>query len=143
MSSTSTGYTTISSSNLQLIIDALGDYGDKMGIDFSNNPFAAELQRCDNPDAILGLLRERENAFINFREGNRSLINCFSPAIRVLHSFSATFAEAVSLVSCSTPVLSFVLCEGFPSTSPALSSSKGYLHRSRRTPRCTSIQRCP
>jgi hypothetical protein len=108
MSSASTGHSTISSSNLRLIIDALGDYADQMGIDFSKNPFAAELQRCNTPDAILELLRERENAFIKFRERNRTLINCFSPAVQVLHAFSATFGEAVSLVSCPTAVLLFI-----------------------------------
>ena len=102
MSSGSTQHTTVSTFNLQLIIDALGDYTDKMGIDFSNNPFAAEIQRCDNPDAILQLLREREKAFIKFRETNRTLVNCFSPAVQVLHVFSATFGEALSLVSCAT-----------------------------------------
>jgi hypothetical protein len=112
MSSPSTGVTghpTISSSNLQLIIDALGDYADRMGIDFSTNPFAAELQRCNTPDAILRLLRQRENAFIRFRESNRTLINCFSPAVQVLHAFSATFGEAVSLVSYTPPLLLLAL----------------------------------
>jgi hypothetical protein len=108
MSSPSTGHATISSSNLQLIVDALGDYADRMGIDFSKNPFAAELQLCNTPDAILQLLREREKAFIKFRDRNRTLINCFSPAVQVLHAFSATFGEAVGVVSCASPVLLFV-----------------------------------
>jgi hypothetical protein len=108
MSSASTGHATISSANLQLIIDALGDYADRMGIDFSKNPLAAVLQRCNTPAAILQLLREREKAFIKFRDRNRTLINCFRPAVQVLHAFSATFGEAVGVVSRASPVLFFV-----------------------------------
>ena len=104
----STGHTTISPPNLQLIIDALGDYACRMGINFSQNPFAEELQRSNTPDAILELLQEREKEFINFREGNRTLINCFSPAVRVLHVFSGKLGDAVSLVSCTIPILFFV-----------------------------------
>jgi hypothetical protein len=103
----STGHTTISP-NLQLIVDALADYAHQMGIDFSQNPFAKELQRFNTPDDILKLLQEREKAFIRFREGNRTLINCFSPAVRVLHAFSGTLGEAISLVSCTALVLLFV-----------------------------------
>jgi len=104
----STGHTTLSRSDLQSITDALGDYARRMGIDFSQNPFADELQRSNTPNAILELLQEREKAFINYRDGNRTLINCFSPAVRVLHVFSGKLGDAVSLVSCTIPVLLFV-----------------------------------
>jgi hypothetical protein len=104
----STEHTTISPSNLQLIIDALGDYARRMGIDFAQNPFAEEIKRTNTPDGILNLLQERENAFIKFRNRNRTLINCFSPAVRVLHIFSGKLGDAVSLVSFTTHFLFFV-----------------------------------
>jgi hypothetical protein len=93
----STEHTTISPSNLQLIIDALGDYAHRMGIDFAQNPFADELQRTNTPNGILNLLQQRENAFIQYRNRNQTLINCFSPAVRVLHVFSEKLGDVVSL----------------------------------------------
>jgi hypothetical protein len=110
MSSESTGHTTIanseSPSNFQLIIDALADYADQTGIDLSQNPFALRLQLVNTPNDILELLQEREKAFIKYREGNRfnrTLINCISPAVQVLHAFSGTLGEAVSLVRPTSP----------------------------------------
>jgi len=99
-----TEHTTISPSNLQLIIDALGDYARRMGIDFTQNSFAEELQRTNTPNDILKLLQQREEAFIKFRNRNRTLINCFSPAVPVLHIFSQKLGDAVSLVSFKAPL---------------------------------------
>jgi len=86
-----------SSSTFQLIIDALIDYSEKTGVDLANNPFADKLQLSKSPDDILQLLQERENTFKEYRKRNRTLINCLSPAVRVLHAFSATLGEALSL----------------------------------------------
>jgi hypothetical protein len=104
----STQHTTISPSNLQLIIDALGDYAGRMGIDFAQNPFAEELQRTNTPNDILNLLRQREKAFVQYRNTNRTLINCFSPAVRVLQIFSGKLGDVVGLVSSITRLLFFV-----------------------------------
>jgi len=90
---------TVSPSTFQSIVDALIDYSEKTGIDLANNPFADKLQLSNSPDDILQLLQERENAFKQYRNRNRTLIRCLSPAVRVLHAFSATLGEAVSLVS--------------------------------------------
>ena len=95
----STEQTTVSPSNLQLINDALHDYARRMGIDFAQNPFADELRRSKTPTEILNLLQEREKAFVKYRNRNRTLINCLSPVVRVLHRFSGTLGAAVSLVS--------------------------------------------
>jgi hypothetical protein len=105
----STEHTTISPSNLQLIIDSLGDYAHRMGIDFAQNPFAGELQRTNTPNDILNLLQEREKAFLQYRDRNRTLINCLSPAVRVLHIFSEKLCDAVSLVSFKTCFYSCVI----------------------------------
>jgi hypothetical protein len=90
---------TFPTSNIQLITDALVDYTNITGIDLSKNPFAAAIKRADSPGAILELLQEREKAFKDYREGNRTLIGCLSPAVNVIQAFSGILGEAVSLVS--------------------------------------------
>jgi hypothetical protein len=122
LSMSSTEHTTISPSNLELIIDALGDYTLRMGIDFSQNTFVEELQRTNTPNDILNLLQQREEAFIQYRNRNRTLINCFSPAVRVLHIFSEKLGDMVNLVSFAIPFLFSFRCDRFDSTlvSPSL-----------------------
>jgi hypothetical protein len=90
---------TSSTSNIQLITDALVDYANITGIDLSKNPFAAAIERANSPGAILELLQEREKAFKDYREGNQRLISCLSPAVNVIQAFSGILSEAVSLVS--------------------------------------------
>ena len=92
-------HTTISHPYLQLISDSLAEYAHQTGIDLSQNPFAEKFQQSIAPDAILELLQEREKAFKEYRDGNRRLINCLSPAVRVLHAFSGVLGEAGNLVS--------------------------------------------
>jgi fungal STAND N-terminal Goodbye domain len=95
----STGGQTTSSTSIQLIFDALVDYAKITGIDLSKNPFVAMLEQSNSPEAILELLQERQKAFKEYRDGNRRLITCLSPAINVLQAFSGILGEAVSLVS--------------------------------------------
>ena len=95
----STGHITNSHSNLELIIDALADYAAQTGTDLSQNPFAEKIQLLSSPDDILELLEEREKAFKEYRDGDRKLISCLSPAVRVLHALSGILGEAVTLVS--------------------------------------------
>jgi hypothetical protein len=95
----SPGQTTSSPSNFQLIIDALADYAKLTGIDLSKNPFAERLEHLNSPQAVLELLEERENAFKEYRNQNRSLISCISPAVEVLQAFSGTLGEMVNSVS--------------------------------------------
>ena len=99
MSSTTVQPTFSSSSNIQLITNALLDYAKTTGTDLSNNPFAAAIEHVNFPGAILELLQEREKAFKDYREGNRTLISCLSPAVNVIQAFSGILGEAVSLVS--------------------------------------------
>ena len=94
-----TGQATSSSSNVQLIIRALADYSKETGIDLSNSPFATALEQSNSPEAILQLLQQREKAFKEYRDVNRKLTNCLSPAVKVLQAFSGILGEAVSLVS--------------------------------------------
>jgi hypothetical protein len=90
---------TSSTSNIQLITDALVDYARITGIDLSKNPFAAAIEHANSPGAILELLQEREKAFKDYREGNRRLISCLSPAVNVIQAFSGILGEAVSHTS--------------------------------------------
>ena len=87
------------SPSFQLITDALGEYAKQTGIDLSNDPFAKEIQVLTSPGDVLRLLQERERAFKQYRDGNRTLISCLTPAVNVIHAFSATLSEVVSLVS--------------------------------------------
>jgi fungal STAND N-terminal Goodbye domain len=91
--------TSSASSNLQSIIDALADYAKITGIDLSMNPFAATLEQTNSPEAILQLLQEREKAFKEYRDGNRRLITCLSPVVKVLQAFSGILGEAVNSAS--------------------------------------------
>jgi len=85
--------------NVKLVIDALADYAKETGKDLSSNPFADKFQQSNSPEDILQLLEERDKAFIDYREGNRRLINCLNPAVKVLHAFSGILGEAARLVS--------------------------------------------
>ena len=90
---------TSSTSNIQLITDALVDYANITGIDLSKNPFAVAIEGANSPGAILELLQEREKAFKNYREGNRRLISCLTPAVNVIQAFSGVLGQAIGLVS--------------------------------------------
>ena len=98
----STGRTTTPNSNLRLINDALAEYASQTGTDLSKNPFSEKIEHCNTPDAILELLQEREKAFKEYRDANRKIIDCLSPTVRVLHAFSGTLGEALSLVATHT-----------------------------------------
>ena len=88
-----------STPNTQLITAAVIDYARITGIDLSKNRFSAAIEQANSSEAILELLQEREKAFKDYREGNRRLISCISPAVKVIQAFSGVFGEAVSLVS--------------------------------------------
>jgi hypothetical protein len=98
----STGQATSSTSptfNIQLIANALADYTKITGVDLSKNPFAAAIEQSNSPEAILELLHEREKAFKEYRDNNRRIINCLTPAVKVIQAFSGILGEAVTLVS--------------------------------------------
>lgn len=95
----STEQATSSTENIKLIINALADYARETGIDLSKNPFVVKLEQSRSSDEILQLLKERERVFGEYRNGKRGLINCLSPAVKVLHKFSGILREAVGQVS--------------------------------------------
>jgi fungal STAND N-terminal Goodbye domain len=90
---------TSSTSTIHSIIDtALADYAKLTGTDLSKTPFAAALEQSNSPEAVLQLLHEREKAFKEYRDDDRKLISCLSPAVKVLQAFSDIIGEAVSQV---------------------------------------------
>src|SRR6266566_6716760 len=132
----STGQATSSPSTVQLIIDALADYTKDTGIDPSNNPFAAAIEHLNSPEAILELLQEREKAFKEYRDGNRRLISCLRPAVKVIHSFSGIVGEAINLVS-------YTYHPGDPFNVTSLgpvSTNKRIVCWYRYSPCCTSLE---
>ncbi len=91
---------TSSTSTIHSIIDAaLADYTKLTGTDLSKTPFATALEQSNTLEAVLQLLHEREKAFKEYRDDDRKLLNCLSPAIKVLQAFSDIVGEAVSQVS--------------------------------------------
>ena len=97
--SSSSAQATSPTSNYQLIINALADYAQLTGIDLSKCPFADALEQSTSPQAILQLLQEREDAFKEYRDGNRRLIGSLGPVVNVLQAFSGILGDAVSFVS--------------------------------------------
>jgi hypothetical protein len=113
----STAQATSSTSAIHMIIDALADYTNVTGIDLSKNPFAAAIERSDSPEAILELLQEREKTFKEYRDNNRRLINCLTPAVKVIHAFAGILGNALTLVSHKYDLVTFLsrLCQAhFP-----------------------------
>ena len=123
---------TSSTSNIQLITDALVDYANITGIDLSKNPFAASIEQADSPGAILELLQEREKAFKDYREGDRRLISCLSPAVNVIQAFSSVLGEVVGLVSHTCHLVTLLNM----TSSGSLPTSKGVV----RWDRCPSLR---
>ena len=95
----STGQTTSSASNVQVIVDALADHAKITGIDLSESSIVATLEQSNSAEAILQLLQGREKEFKEYRDGNRGLISCLSPAVKVLQAFSGILGEAAGMVS--------------------------------------------
>jgi hypothetical protein len=116
-----------SSSNFQLIVVALGDYARQTGIDLTKNPFAEKIQDSKSPEAILELLKETEKKFKSHLDVHRKLINCLTPAVKVLHAFSGILSQGVSLVSRKRHIPS---CQYFNVTSSGpVRTSKGRVYR--------------
>src|SRR5260370_7006246 len=88
-----------STSNNQLITDAIATYEKITGIDLSNHPFDAALKQAKSPGAVLELLQKRENEFKDYREGYRRLINFISPVVTIIQPFSDVHGAAVDLPS--------------------------------------------
>jgi hypothetical protein len=90
----------MSSASFQPILDAaLADYAKQIGIDPVKHPFVDQLRSCHSPDDVLKILEGKANEFKDFRDGNRKLIDCLNPVVKVIHAFSGVLGEAASFVS--------------------------------------------
>ena len=97
------------SASFQPLLDvALADYVKQMGIDPVKHPFVDQLRSCHSPDDILKLLEGKATEFKDFRDGNRKLIDCLNPVVKVIHTFSGILGEAASFVSKMPSLFVFV-----------------------------------
>jgi hypothetical protein len=88
--------TTSSSPNFQLIFNnALKSYEKRIKSDLLAHPLAAQLQDCNSPGAILALIHQQVQGL---QRDDDKLTKWLDPTVRVLHAFSETLGEGVSLV---------------------------------------------
>ncbi len=88
--------------NAQLTTDALDYYFKVTGrlLTASGGPFPPPLPKNPDPlETINQMFEERANAFAEYRNGNRRLINFLKPIVTTFHRFSGIFGAAASLVS--------------------------------------------
>jgi hypothetical protein len=91
--------TTTSSSNFQLIFNnALKAYEKRTKKDLVAHPLAAQLQACDSPSAILGVLQQQVEDLNQSRSTDERWTKWLDPTVNVLFTLSATLGEGVSLV---------------------------------------------
>jgi hypothetical protein len=95
-----------SSANFQVIFNnALKAYERRTKKDLLSHPLAVELQTCNSPTAILAVLR-RQAQGLDSSSSNDRWTKWLEPTVNVLHTFSDTLGEAVSLVSFRTRIFS-------------------------------------
>jgi len=115
---------------------ALAEYTKTTGTDLSETPFATAIQQSNSPEAILQLLHERVRTFKEYREGNRKLINCLTPLVKVIQTFSRMLGEEVTLVSHKYDLVTLL---NHTSSGP-LPTSEGFVCWDRCSSRCTSFE---
>jgi len=94
------------STSLQPILDAaLADYAKQTGVDPAKHPFSDQLHTCHSSNDVLKLIEDKLNEFKDYREGNRKLINCLQPVVKVVHAFSDVLGEVVSFARLKIHVL--------------------------------------
>jgi hypothetical protein len=77
---------------------ALNEYQTLTGKSLDTHPFAAQLDTCQNPEAVPNLLRTQAQAFSKFRKGDEKLMAWLDPTIHILSMFSDTLGEGISQV---------------------------------------------
>jgi hypothetical protein len=88
------------SPHLQVLFEvALQNYEEQTGITLVDHPLAKQLQDCNSVESITAVLRERTQAFNDFR-GKEKVMKPLQKAISVLYKLSATadFGQPVGLV---------------------------------------------
>jgi len=88
-----------SSPNFQLILNnALKVYEKQTKNDLLAHPLAAELQACQSPSSILVILQQQVQEPNRSQASNDRLTKWLDPTVNVLHAFSETLGDGVSLV---------------------------------------------
>jgi hypothetical protein len=99
MSHTQPAVASSSSSNFQLVINnALNVYEKRTKKDLLAHPFAAQLQTCGTPGAMLGMLQEQVRGLDRSQRGDERWSKWLDPTVNVLFAFSATIGAGVSPV---------------------------------------------
>ena len=92
-------HTTTFSSNFQLIFNnALKEYEKRTKKDLLSHPLAAQLQACDTPSTILAVLQLQVQGLDRSQSSSDRWTKWLGPTVNVLHAFSETLGEGVSLV---------------------------------------------
>ncbi|KAI0295154.1 hypothetical protein B0F90DRAFT_1638316, partial [Multifurca ochricompacta] len=98
MSNTRNASNGVSSSTFLSVFDAASkEYKKKTGQDLHAHPFAAELNSCDSPDAVLGVFQKQADVLDGIRKGDEGLVKWLNPIVHILYLFSGTLGEGVGL----------------------------------------------
>jgi len=98
--STSNPTTDLSTSNFAAIFDAASrEYKSHTKKDLATHPLAAAIEGYNSPDAILSVFRKQASAFDKFCKGDDKLMECLTPIVNILFTFSETLGEGIGLVS--------------------------------------------
>jgi hypothetical protein len=92
--------TDLSMSSFTNIFDAASnEYKKLTKHDLHTHPFAAVLDTCDSPEAVLNVFRDQACAFDEFCRGDDRLMKWLNPTVNIISTFSATLGEGIALVS--------------------------------------------
>ena len=92
-----------SSSDFQLIFDdALKAYEKRTKGDLLTHPLAAQLQQCNSPSSILDVLQQQVQGLNQSQRRNERWTRWLGSTVKVLHVFSETLGESVTLVCLSS-----------------------------------------
>ena len=91
--------TSTSSSNFQVIFNnALKAYESRTKKDLLAHPLATQLQTCDSHSSILTVLQQQVQELNQSQSSDERLTKWLDPTVKVLHTFSETLGDGVSLV---------------------------------------------
>ena len=96
-------HSTSTSSNFQLIFDnALKEYKKRTKNDLLTHPLADRLEVCNSASSILTVLQEQTQELNQSQRRNERWTRWLDPTVKVLHAFSVTLENHVTLVCLSS-----------------------------------------
>ena len=97
--STSNQTTDPSTSNFAAIFDAASrEYKSLTKQDLAMHPLAAAIEGYNSPDSMVNVFRKQASAFDKFCKGDDKLMECLTPIVNILFTFSETLGEGGGLV---------------------------------------------